>query len=496
MQTHPTTSTSSRQQRSPISCEQCGKIFTPRDAGGRFCSQACYRQWWKLNAQAQFSAQGIKKQAELKAAGHDPAHSGEATRRRSEKIALSNRLHPRRKKRDGSTPQPALSPTPEVVSLPTPTSVMVGNNEKEDDTAWAERGQYWVGKADTSASKRGTVKNRGKERGPLILTGHGVQLRIDHGALLVRNGFTHYPQKRQEWRFFPGDKKLPSRIVLLDTDGSLSLDVVKWLGEQHIPLLVLNWQGSVVSVFGGDNLVADLDLRQAQVAVQTNGTGLQLAIQLIRDKVAGCKAALRTLPTSSRELAMRKLDMALEELHETPPMTIEALRLVEARAALAYFTSWQTLSLRWKGTGRHPIPQEWQMIGQRGSPLAGGTNRNASHPMNALLNYAYGVLESQVRIATIATGLDPMMGYLHACHPGRVALVYDLMEPLRPQVDRLVLKFVGSHTFTPADFVLTGQGVCRLHPQLARTIAGLALGDQVVQEVVMRTVATLRAAVL
>jgi CRISPR-associated endonuclease Cas1 len=101
-----------------------------------------------------------------------------------------------------------------------------------------------------------------------------------------------------------------------------------------------------------------------------------------------------------------------------------------------------------------------------------------------MLNYAYAVLESQVRIATVAAGLDPTIGYLHACRPGRVALVYDLMEPLRPQVDRRVLDFVQERTFAPRDFVLTERGVCRLHPQLARTVAGLVVRDTSVQELV------------
>jgi CRISPR/Cas system-associated endonuclease Cas1 len=74
--------------------------------------------------------------------------------------------------------------------------------------------------------------------------------------------------------------------------------------------------------------------------------------------------------------------------------------------------------------------------------------------VNATLNYAYAVLESQMRIATVAQGLDPTIGYLHACRPGRVALVYDLMEPLRPWADRLVLDFVYCHTFSPSDFIL------------------------------------------
>ena len=102
--------------------------------------------------------------------------------------------------------------------------------------------------------------------------------------------------------------------------------------------------------------------------------------------------------------------------------------------------------------------------------MAGCNNRHASYPVNAMLNYAYAVLESQIRIASVSQGLDPYIGYLHSCRPGRVALVYDLMEPLRPQTDRLVLDFVLSHSFSPSDFALRANGVCRLHPQRARQL--------------------------
>ncbi len=169
----------------------------------------------------------------------------------------------------------------------------------------------------------------------------------------------------------------------------------------------------------------------------------------------------------------------------TPPESIEALRLLEARAALAYFNTWQQLPLKWKGTGRRPIPPEWHYVGVRQS-LLGSNNRHATHPVNAMLNYAYGVLESQVRIATVAQGLDPTIGYLHACRPGRVALVYDLMEPLRPQVDNVILEFIHSHTFSPYDFALGATGTCRLHPQLARRVARLAPSDTTSQETVSR----------
>src|SRR5665647_1447863 len=79
-------------------------------------------------------------------------------------------------------------------------------------------------------------------------------------------------------------------------------------------------------------------------------------------------------------------------------------------------------------------------------------------------------LVSQVRIAIAEVGLDPTIGYLHVCQPGRQALIYDLMEPYRPVVDCEVLAFLRSQTFMPRDFIVDNKGVCRLNPQLARNV--------------------------
>ena len=117
------------------------------------------------------------------------------------------------------------------------------------------------------------------------------------------------------------------------------------------------------------------------------------------------------------------------------------------------------------------------------------SNRNARHPVNALLNYGYAVLESQVRIAIAEVGLDPTLGYLHVCQPGRQALVYDLMEPYRPQVDREVLAFVRSRTFTPRDFVIDPKGVCRLHPELARQVVAATTSRAELRELVQHAFA-------
>jgi len=310
----------------------------------------------------------------------------------------------------------------------------------------------------------------------LVLAGHGLSLRVHRGALVVAHGFTHYPQKAREERYFPGDPKLPSRIILLSAGGSLSLHVMRWLSEQHIPLVMLDHRGKVVNVLGTETTAADLDLRRAQIEALSNGRGLLLACALIEQKLTASLSTLETLPTSAgRESAIDRVTSLLRRLREEPPGTIDVLRLLEAWAAISYFAAWRSVELRWKGTGKNPIPPEWRRVGMRQDVLR-RSNRHARHPVNALLNYGYAVLESQVRIAIAEAGLDPTIGYLHVCQPGRDSFVYDLMEPYRPHVDREVLGFARAHQFTPRDFVVSTKGVCRLHPELARrVVAGRAV---------------------
>lgn len=159
------------------------------------------------------------------------------------------------------------------------------------------------------------------------------------------------------------------------------------------------------------------------------------------------------------------------ELAKRPPKSVRDLLGLEGHAAYAYFNAWQSLPISWKGISRHPIPRDWHCVGQRQSfARTKGRNRNATHPVNAILNYAYAILESQVRIQVCVVGYDPTIGFLHSGPSGRPDFVLDLMEPLRPIVDRKVLEFVRAQTFHPADFTIRPDGVCRLNPEMAKTI--------------------------
>ncbi len=56
--------------------------------------------------------------------------------------------------------------------------------------------------------------------------------------------------------------------------------------------------------------------------------------------------------------------------------------------------------------------------------------------LNALLNYGYAILRAAVARAIVAAGLHPALGLQHANRSNAFCLADDLMEPLRPLVDR------------------------------------------------------------
>jgi CRISPR-associated protein Cas1 len=310
----------------------------------------------------------------------------------------------------------------------------------------------------------------------LILAGHGVSLRVEAGTLLVRNGFTHYPQKQEQNRYFKSDADLPQRIIMLDGSGSVTFDVLTWLNEQKVPLVKIDWTGNAVTVISGDSFAANRE----RVAWQTETRSdrrkrMEFCNALIARKIEGC---MQTLEESLRhshawDRAMKRAKDDLARLAKDAPETVNELRLLEAQSAVAYFRAWYATSLLWRTSARHPIPDEWRTVGPRFTRVYATGSRNASHPVNAILNYAYAVLQSQVQIRLVAEGYDPMLGIMHADRDDAAAFVLDMMEPERPKVDRAVLAFLRSEALHPADFTIREDGVVRLNPELARMVVRL-----------------------
>ncbi len=267
-------------------------------------------------------------------------------------------------------------------------------------------------------------------------------------------------------------------FVGIRSSGSISFDVLSWLTEQGVDLININWRGEVICVASRSGYSANPFRVQWQR--ETRGDEIKRMEFSVSKITAKIENSITTLEKSVRrnEAWNKAVEMAystLTKLDSKQPQSIVELRALEANAAAAYFRAWRGIPIKWRGVSKRPIPDSWKEIGQRTSLFHLAGNRNASHPVNAIFNYAYTVLQSQLQIEAIAEGYDPTIGIMHEGSNGSAAFIFDLMEPHRPAVDRSVLDFIKSHVFDPADFVIRADGVCRLNPDMARKVAAFIL---------------------
>jgi CRISP-associated protein Cas1 len=352
-----------------------------------------------------------------------------------------------------------------------------------DDLDWRDRCEYWR----AYEPKRGKgPRPKYNYRQPLVLCGHGAKIRIDHDTLLVRNGLTHYPQKSEEIRYFPGDANLPDRIIVLDGSGGISFDAINWMSDQNIVLVQLDWRGRTVVVGGNSGYSANPQLVAAQRAIKSGKRQIEIARRLIQEKItASLETLMEVIPCSEiRDVGISQLRKFISESRNSGKLiSVSKIHGIEGGAAAAYFQAWCGLTFKWSGLNRRPIPDGWLGVGSRTMGWR-RSSQNARHPLNAMLNYGYGILVSQLRTEIVAAGLDPSIGIMHGNSENRIPLVYDLMEPLRPVVDRKILQFALAHIFKPGDFTINRFGGCRLNPQMGRAVVTAIdiRGDNVVSD--------------
>jgi hypothetical protein len=116
---------------------------------------------------------------------------------------------------------------------------------------------------------------------------------------------------------------------------------------------------------------------------------------------------------------------------------------------------------------REQAPEHWQSFGRRNSPLGRKNTRNAVTPANAVLNYLYGVLASELTIALTGVGLDAGLGIFHTDAARRASLTYDAMEAVRPAVDG----WLAEARFSKRDFYEDSDGTIRITRPLTSHLA-------------------------
>ena len=249
----------------------------------------------------------------------------------------------------------------------------------------------------------------------LILDRSDLEIRMDGGALAL-----YEPAGRRG----TVPLRLLDRVVM---QGGIKLDagVLTKLAEAGVATLLLSKRHSrrVAIVLGLAHNDAGIRLAQSRRVFDTDWCTAWARRQVqakTRAQIRLLQDALETRPDARKPLgdALASLRGARETLERTQPDTA-SLRGLEGAAARAYFQGLAALfppSLDFTGRNRRP-PRD---------------------PVNACLSLGYTLLHFDAVRACHMAGLDPLLGFYHRPSFGRESLASDLIEPLRPHLDRQI----------------------------------------------------------
>lgn len=241
---------------------------------------------------------------------------------------------------------------------------------------------------------------------------------------------------------------------MLGHTGHLTLDAIRWCHDTGITLTVLDTDGRVLLTAGAAGR-DDARLRRAQAAAENATVGLNIGKAMLTAKIDGQATVAATAlanPAIADTLRQLAADLAAAR-------GLAEARAIEATASNAYFAAWPgTVLAHFAARDAAKIPDHWTYYAVRRSPITKGSPRSAADPVNAMLNYSYALAEAEARLALQALGLDPGLGIVHTDTKNRDSLALDLLEPLRPVADRIVLTLLERRHLTRDDVHETRTG--------------------------------------
>jgi CRISPR-associated protein Cas1 len=225
----------------------------------------------------------------------------------------------------------------------------------------------------------------------------------------------------------PGSEGKLSRLVIEADHGTVTLDALAWCRAVGVQVVGLDREGEQA---WSSMPVKPQDARITRAlalagSADDDPVGLEIVRRLLRAKLAGEASVLLSgllddLPDLQN--AAQTLLGLRNSLDGTDG--IAEARQVEATAAAIYWNAWsQSRSTvpRFSKPDARKMPQAWATY--PGSHAGrGASNRRATHPTNALLNYSHALARSEAMLVLRRLGLDPGLGYYTRTLPGEPAL--------------------------------------------------------------------------
>src|SRR6266849_10160848 len=114
-----------------------------------------------------------------------------------------------------------------------------------------------------------------RKSGVLVLNGYGIRVQVHAGHLVLHDGIADERRTLRLPRVNHGLK----RLVLIGSDGFITLEALRWLADQGAAFVMLDRRGKVL-LTTGPVYPSDARLRRSQALASHSGAALLIAREL------------------------------------------------------------------------------------------------------------------------------------------------------------------------------------------------------------------------
>jgi CRISPR-associated protein Cas1 len=253
-----------------------------------------------------------------------------------------------------------------------------------------------------------------KEMAVLYVDEYGCKVRFSGGLVVVES---------HDGRELASVRLQELEYVVIMENASITSAAATALLRGSVPVAFLSHGGEYLGKLEppvGKNVL----LRRAQYKASDDPSFcLEISRAIVYGKLANMRTILMRYARNKPELDFLGIESLMRSLLESVKTAsdITALLGLEGNGTRYYFSIFPII-----------LPEPWKFEGR--------SRRPPRDPVNAMLSFAYALLENEIENAISICGLDPYCGFFHQDAYGRQSLVLDLMEEFRPVIaDSVVL---------------------------------------------------------
>jgi CRISPR-associated protein Cas1 len=265
-----------------------------------------------------------------------------------------------------------------------------------------------------------------------------MQLYLDSfgASLRVKNKMFWVKPRQSEGRMFP----IRDVNAIFITKGvHISSDALLLAIKHDIPVLIINGIGHLVGQVWSGQYGSISTIRKQQALLSRHYKGMLWIKELMIQKLESQKYLIQRWMNNDSIVNQEKMDGSVRVIHNMI-MRFKTCKIDEYDDLKTIETSFRG----WEGTAsRHYFTCLSQLL-PKPYQFQNRSKRPAYDNFNALLNYLYGILYSQVHLSLIKAGIDPFMSIFHADQHNKPTFVYDVIEIYRHWMEEVAIRLCHS----------------------------------------------------